>query len=130
MGEGGGRWLVKDSSEWVDELQLLVSEGSSLGVQGGNDDTSSTERGGGGGGGGGRGGGRGRTAGGAGRHGWKPLHLGSPFVSRADAFRLSNLSNDFVLQRFFYRKNKTQKKKMMNRTFKESKDTFNTVKPY
>lgn len=113
MGEGGGRRLVKDSSEWVDELQLLVSEESSLVVQVANDDTSSKEGGGGGGKAGGRGGGgRGRTMGGAGRHGCKPLHLGSPFVSGtgvSDAFRVSNLSNDFVLQRFFYRKSKNKR---------------------
>lgn len=92
----------------MDELQLLVSESNSLVLQVGNDDTSSMEGGGGCGRGGGRGGGgRGRAVGGAGRHGWKPLNLGSPFVSGAegsDAFRVSNLSNDFVLQRFFYRK--------------------------
>lgn len=118
----------------MDELQLLVSEGNSLVVQVGSDEISSMEGGGGGGGGGGRGGGgRGRAVGGAGRHGWKPLHLGSPFMSRAegsDAFRVSNLSNDFVLQRFFYRQNKREKRKIINMTFKESQDTFNIVKSY
>lgn len=72
----------------------------------GNDDTSSVEGGGGGGRGGRTGGaGRERTVGGAGRHGWKPLHLGSPLGRGvSDAFKVSNLSSDFVLQRFFYRK--------------------------
>lgn len=62
-----------DSSEWVDELQLLVSEGNSLEVEGGNAGLSWGDEGGGGkGGGGGGGGGRGRGRvedGKAGRHG-------------------------------------------------------------
>lgn len=89
------------SSEWVDELQLLVSEGDSLKVQVDSDDSSSRE-----GGREGRGGGGGRGDGGdrAGRHGWKPLHFGPPFVIGAEgsySFRTSTLSKDFVLQRFF-----------------------------
>lgn len=101
-----------DSSEWVDELQLLVSEGTSLEVHGGNAGLSGGDEGGGGkGGGGGGGGGRGRgrvEEGGAGRHGWKPLHLGFPLAKGAEgsnAFRVSTLSKDFVLQRFFYKEN-------------------------
>lgn len=124
----------------MDELQLLVSEGNSLEVQVGSDDTSSTQGGGGGrregggrggGGGGGRGGGGG--GGGAGRHGWKPLHFGPPFVSgteESDAFRISTLSNDFVLQRFFYRKNTRQEERMIEKTFRGSQDTANNEKPY
>lgn len=64
MGEGGGRRLVYDSSECVEELQLLVSVGISFCKQGGNNDASS-----GGGGGAGRGGG-GREGGGDGGRHW------------------------------------------------------------
>lgn len=84
----------------------MLSGVTSLEVQAGNDGASSVDGGGGSkAGGGGGGGGRGRGGGGgAGRHGWKPLHLGSPFATRAEGsnFRVSTLSKDFVLQRFFF----------------------------
>lgn len=130
IGEGGGRQLVYNSSEWVEELQLLVSEGSSLGAQLGNDGTSSAC-------GGCRGGvgeGKGGGGGGTGRHGWKPLHLGTPFVSWAvgsNAFRVSTLSSDFVLQRFFYTQKRAQHRKdyFQNKS-KESKVKSTNAGPY
>lgn len=111
MGGGDGRRLVYDSSEWVEELQLLVSEGNSLDVTVGKDDTWSVDGRGcdaGGGAGGGGGGGGGGAGGGseAGRLEWKPLHFGLPFVrgrKRSNGFRVSTLSRDFVLPRFFCR---------------------------
>jgi len=112
MGEGGARRPAYDSSEWVEELQLLVSEGNSLeggddgsggggggGSGGGGGGGGGREGGGGGDGGGGRrggggggGGGRRGGGGGAGRHGQKPLQFTSPLESGA---RISTLSNDF-----------------------------------
>lgn len=121
MGAGGGRWLAGVSSEWEDEQQLLVSEVDSFIVQADRDDTSSRKGGreGGGGGTGGRrggGGGIGDGGGSSGRHGWKPLHFGLPFVIGAEgsySFRVSTLSRDFVLQRFFYKKHKQEERQMI-----------------
>lgn len=118
----------------MDELQLLVSEGTSLELQVGNDDTSSTDGRGGGGGGGseGGGGGGGGGEGRAGKNGWKPLHLVAPFVSGAegsDAFTISTLSNDFVLQRFFYSNNRRKEERNFKTMLKESKDA-SYVRPY
>lgn len=116
-----------DSSEWVDELQLLVSEGNSLEGQGGKDDASFEDGRGGGRGRGGGGGGAGKAGGGgggAGRLGWKPLHFRIPFVrvrERSNDLRVSTLSRDFVLPRFFYEKNTTEGK-IIFKHLKESKD--------
>lgn len=146
MEAGAERRLVEVSSEWVDELQLLVSEGDSLKVHVVSNGTSSREAGtggrgggrGGGGGGGGRAGG-GRAGGGrgdgvdlAGRHGWKPLHFGPPFVIGAAgpySFRMSALSKDFVLQRFFYGKKKRQEEKKIQK-LKRSQVPSNNTKPH
>lgn len=138
MGAGGGRWLAGVSSEWEDEQQLLVSEVDSFIVQADRDDTSSREGGreGGEGGGrrGGRGGGGGTGDGGgrSGRHGWKPLHFGPPFEIGAEgsySFRVSTLSRDFVLQRFFYKKHKEEERQMI-KIHREIETARKAVKPH
>lgn len=108
-GVWGARRLTWDSSKLTEPL---ASGGDSLEGQDEKEETSSIE---GGREGGGEGRGRGRGGDGSGgreRQGWKPLHLGPPFVRGAEelySFSKSTLSKDFDLQRFFYRKNKEEK---------------------
>lgn len=109
----------------MDELQLLVSEGNSLEGQVDSNDAASIEE--------GRGGrGRGRDGGGgdgggrADRHGWKPLDFGPPFVIGAEGSYSFRKSKDFVLQRFFYKTNKTQAEQMIKKHI-ESQVTSNNV---
>lgn len=105
----GARRLTWDSSELTVELQLLASGWDSMEGRVEREVTSST-----GGGREGRGDGSGRGGGGgegSERQGWNPLHFGPPFVRVAEelySFRKSTLSNDFDLQRFFYKKEKRQ----------------------
>lgn len=132
-GPNRGVGLAGASSEW-EEQQLLVSEVDSLLVQvggassreagrkagsrgrggggeGGGGEEGGRTAGGGRGDGGGEGGGRRDDGGRSGRHGWKPLHLGPPFVvgeQGSNSFRVSTLSRDFVLQRFFCKRDKNE----------------------
>lgn len=111
-----------DSSEWVDELLLLVSKGQSLAVQVGSADNSSV------GGARGRGGGGGGGGGGivAGGDGWKPLHFRLPLDIGAGGsitLSISTLSKDFVLQRFFCRKN--MRRVELLEIFRDSRVTSN-----